>query len=252
MWPCHTDLLSSSLVCGGPSQLHLLLAFLGGVCPALLWLFFWLMEDRCQPEPKRFIFYSFAAGMFAVAPTLYLQWIAQASFGTMNLSLLAIWAIIEESMKFGAAYFVALRFSVYDEPLDAVIYLVTAALGFSALENILFLWSPISSGDLVGTLVLGESRFMGASLVHTLSSVTVGIALALSFYKPADTRKLYAFCGLILAALLHTTYNYFILTTTGSDVQRTQETFWIFVCVWLGIIVALLLTERLKKPNDYC
>ncbi len=232
--------------------LELLLAFLGGVCPALVWLFFWLMEDRCEPEPKRYIFYSFAAGMVAVFPTLILQSYAQKYFMPMSFGLITTWAFIEEVMKFAAAYYVALRLYVYDEPIDAVVYLVTAALGFSALENALFLWSPIASGDLFKSVALGESRFLGATLVHALSSSTVGIALALSFYKPAHIRKLYAVCGLILAAALHTAYNYFILTTQGTGVERAQETFWIFVCVWFGVIATLLIMERLKTPKDYC
>ena len=38
------------------------LAMLGGVLPALLWLTFWLMEDRCEPEPKRYLLLTFIAG----------------------------------------------------------------------------------------------------------------------------------------------------------------------------------------------
>jgi len=232
------------------ASFDLLLAFLGGVCPALIWLFFWLMEDRCEPEPKRYIFYSFLAGMLAVGPTLLLQALAQQYLAPMSLGIITAWAVTEEVMKYAAAYFVALRVYVYDEPIDAVIYLVTAALGFSALENALFLWSPISDGDLLRSIALGESRFIGASLVHVLSSATVGIALALSFAKQASTRKLYALWGLILAAALHTTYNYLILTTRGNG--KAQETFWVFMCVWFGVIAILLIMERLKKPKDYC
>ena len=232
-------------------SLDVLLAFLGGVCPALVWLFFWLMEDRCEPEPKRYIFYSFFAGMVVVIPTLILQSIAQQYLDQNSLGLLGVWALIEESMIFVAAYIVALRVYVYDEPVDAIIYLVTAALGFSALENALFLWPQIVQGDVFRSLALGESRFLGATLVHTLSSSTVGIALAISFSKPAAVRKLYAVCGIILATILHTTYNYFILST-GNGIERAQETFTIFVCVWFGTIATLLIVERIKKPQDYC
>ena len=44
----------------------LLIAIVGGILPALIWLFFWLMEDRCEPEPKRYIFLCFLGGMLAV------------------------------------------------------------------------------------------------------------------------------------------------------------------------------------------
>jgi RsiW-degrading membrane proteinase PrsW (M82 family) len=224
--------------------LDMLLAFLGGVCPALLWLFFWLMEDRCEPEPKRYIFYSFLLGMVAVGPALYFEWLSQSYF--MGVGLLLSWAVIEEVVKFGAAYFAALRLAVYDEPLDAVIYLVTAALGFSALENALFLWSPIVDGNLTRSLLTEDLRFMGATLLHTLSAATVGLALAWSFSKPAGTRKLFALLGLILAVTLHTIFNFFILTVGNT------ETLWVFACIWFGIIAALLLVERIKQPKDYC
>ena len=224
-------------------SVDLLLAFLGGVCPALIWLFFWLMEDRCEPEPKRSIFYSFALGMVAVAPALILESMAQ--YYAVGVGLLFVWAAIEELMKFGAAYFAALRLAAFDEPLDAVIYMVTAALGFSAMENALFLFTPLSHGNLLGSIVTEDLRFMGASLLHSLASVTVGLALALSFYKPRSTRILYAIIGLILATSLHTIFNFFIL-------NKGSETLWIFTSIWVGIIAALLFVERIKQPRDYC
>ncbi len=233
-----------------------LVSFLGGVIPACIWLCFWLFEDRCQPEPKRFIFYAFVAGMIAIGPTLVLQAIAQQYLPPYSLGLIGMWALTEEIMIFLAAYVAALRLYVFDEPIDAIIYMVTAALGFSALENALFLWPQIVNGDLLRIVALGESRFLGATLVHTLSSSTVGIALAISFNKPASMRKLYAICGIILSTILHTTYNYFIVNIPeGAGAHSTQgaeETFWIFVCVWCGIIATLLVIERLKTPKDYC
>ena len=89
----------------------------------------------------------------------------------------------------GAAYLAALRFRVFDEPLDGVIYLVTAALGFSALENVFFLITPAQGGDLLRTIVTGDLRFIGASLLHTLASATIGVSLALSFYKGVGVRR---------------------------------------------------------------
>src|SRR4051812_3107455 len=112
----------------------LFIIILGGVLPALVWLVFWLLEDRCQPEPKRFIFLCFVGGMIMVLPALYLErlLIPVASGTTLILG----GAVIEELLKFAAAALLALRFASSAEPLDAVIYLVTAALGFSAMENV--------------------------------------------------------------------------------------------------------------------
>ena len=221
------------------------IALLGGLLPALLWLFFWLLEDRCEPEPKRYIFFSFFAGMLAIGPVLYFERYAAGYF--TGVGLLFVWAALEELFKFAAAYFVALRARVYDEPLDAIIYLVTAALGFSALENALFLWGPLKEGDILRTIVTGDLRFIGATLLHTLSSATIGIALALSFYKSAPVRLLAGVGGVILAIALHTVFNFFILR------EGSNATFWVFLVIWFGIIAALLFTERVKRPaRDYC
>lgn len=225
----------------------LLVAFLGGVLPALVWLVFWLFEDRLHPEPRRYIFLCFVAGMCMVPFVLPLERfiLAQAlayGYASTSLGVLFLWALCEELFKFAAAYLAALRSRVFDEPLDAVIYLVTAALGFSAAENVLFLLNPLMDGNILQTIVTGDLRFMGATLLHTLSSASIGVALAFSFYKKAAARRKAAAGGVILAVALHTLFNFFIL---GSG---SNATFWIFLVIWLGIVAVLLGIERIKRP----
>lgn len=223
------------------------IAALGGILPALLWLAFWLLEDRCQPEPKRYIFLSFILGMIAVPLVLPLERQAMTYFAVGSVGLLFAWALLEEGFKFIAAYLGGLRWAAFDEPLDAIIYMMTAALGFSALENTLFLWSPLMQGDLLRTVVTGDLRFIGATLLHTLASSTIGICLALSYSQPAAVRRLAAVGGVILAVALHTLFNFFILGQGG------DATFWVFLVIWFGIIAALLMVERVKQPaRDYC
>lgn len=223
----------------------LFVAFLGGVLPALLWLVFWLLEDKCEPEPKLYIALTFLLGGLAIFPVYYIEKFAIGYF--TGTALLFVWAVAEELFKFLAAYLVALRMRVFDEPLDAIVYMVTAALGFSAFENILFLMGPLGTGDIMKTIVTGDLRFIGATLLHTLASATIGIALALAYYKRAALRKLYALGGVVLAIVLHTLFNFFIL---GSG---RGSTFWIFLCIWFGVIAVLLLAEHVKRPSrDRC
>jgi len=224
------------------------IAMLGGVLPALLWLAFWLLEDRCQPEPKRFILFSFFGGMMALFVALQLERFAMdylsIAAGTGAFALMV--GVVEEGSKFLLAYLVALRWSVFDEPLDGIIYMVTVALGFSALENALFLYTPLMHGEILRTIVTGDMRFIGATLLHTLSSAAIGIALALSYSKPAAIRRMAVLGGLILAISLHTMFDFLIMT-------KGDVTFWVFLITWLGIIAALLMVERVKQPaRDYC
>lgn len=229
------------------AQAAILIAVLGGVLPALLWLAFWLLEDRCQPEPKRYLFMTFVLGMVAVPLVLPLERQALSYFAEGSMLLLFAWALVEESFKFVAAYLGGLRSAAFDEPVDAVVYLVTAALGFAAMENALFLFTPLSQGEVLRTVVTGDLRFIGATLLHTLSSSTIGIAIALSYSKPAYMRRVAAIAGVVLAVVLHTLFNFFILDG-GSG-----ATFWVFLVIWIGIVAALALVERVKQPaKDYC
>ncbi len=222
----------------------LFLAFLGGVVPSLLWLAFWLFEDRCQPEPKRYIFLTFILGMVVVWPVFKVEEFF-VGYATGTLVLLC-WAATEEIGKFTAALLGGILWPVFDEPLDAVIYMVTAALGFAAMENTLFLFSSLHQGALHG-IISGDLRFIGATLLHTLSSATIGVSLAYSYYKPVGMRRLFALLGVILASALHTLFNFFILGTGG------DSTFGIFFCIWLGIIAILLAVESIKTPQkNYC
>ena len=115
----------------------LLFALLGGVLPALLWLWFWLKEDKKSPEPRGLIFMSFVAGMMVVPLVIPFQQFAATYF--FGIIALTSWAATEEILKFLAAWLFVLRRKEMNEPIDAVIYMITIALGFSAFENALYL-----------------------------------------------------------------------------------------------------------------
>ncbi len=217
-----------------------LIALFGGILPTLIWLFFWLSEDRHEPEPKRIIFYTFLAGMIMVIPVLIAERLS-AQY-TTGLGLFITWAVIEELAKFCAAYFVAFRTRFFDEPLDAVIYMITAALGFSALENALFLWTPLYQQNMFYSFATGELRFIGATPLHTLASAVTGVALAMSFYSRTAVKRFVLLVGVILSIFLHTLFNFSIL-------KAGSMTLWVFVCVWLGVIAVLLMVEGVKIPE---
>ena len=120
--------------------------------------------------------------------------------------------------------------------------MITIALGFSAVENTLFLLTPLAHDEFVTAMITGNFRFFGATLLHLLSSSVIGVALALSFYKQHAMRINYAIIGVILAIILHTTFNLFILnSSSGNGIIK------IFAFVWLGIVILLLFFEKIKQ-----
>ncbi|MFZ2523307.1 MAG: PrsW family glutamic-type intramembrane protease [Minisyncoccia bacterium] len=219
------------------------LSFVLGLIPALIWMWFWLKEDR-HPEPAKNLTLSFLGGMMAVFFVLPLQRYIYDNYNdNINISF-ALWASIEELSKFIIVYFIALRKRVTDEPVDDIIYLIVSALGFVALENTLFLLEPIQSGDLVKTIVNNNMRFLGASLIHIMSSATIGVCMGLTFYSKKSRKIEYTLLGIILAILLHTAFNLFIIN------QAEGSIFFVFGMVWVGVIVLLLLFEKVKNISN--
>jgi protease PrsW len=214
------------------------IAFLSGLIPALFWLWFWLREDKARPEPKILIATSFIAGMLIVPLVLPLQQFAIQRFHGDNL--IFVWVIIEEVLKYSAALIVVLWNKAVDEPIDAIVYMITIALGFSALENALFIFNPLVAGDYVNSLLTENFRFLGATLLHVLASGTVGIAMALSYYKRDSIKVLSATGGLFIAIILHALFNFFIMDASGETVLG------VFMFVWMGIIILFLLFEKVK------
>ena len=117
-------------------------ALLSGILPALLWLWFWLKEDNLHPEPRSLIFKTFIGGVFFVILAIIIEKFI-ADITTDQTTRYILWAATEEIVKFIAVALIALHSKYVDEPIDAMIYCITVALGFSALENALFILTPL-------------------------------------------------------------------------------------------------------------
>jgi len=217
-------------------------ALVGGILPALVWLWFWLKQDDMHPEPRGLLLFTFLAGMAAVLVALPIEKLAFIKIED-TLYLIITWAVIEEILKWGAAYAVALKTRFLDEPIDCIIYLITAALGFAGLENALFLASAIEKGGIAEALAAQNLRFIGASLLHVIASASIGIAMALSFYRGWFLRKTFLLSGIAVAILLHTLFNYFIVKNDGNDI------FTVFGFVWVVVVIFLLIFEKIKRMS---
>lgn len=212
-------------------------AFLGGLLPSLLWLYFLLREDSRCPEPKRLIALAFVAGMFAVLPAIILEKLFIGS--SMRLFALKV-GVIEEILKYVmAAAFILWRRAV-DETPDYVIYMITVALGFATVENTLFLITPLHLGNVLAGIQTEGSRFLGSTLLHVTASATVGFALAIASLRRRGTRILIVAVGLILAIALHAGFDALIMNSKGKTVLPA------YFLVWLVVVIVFAAFEILK------
>jgi RsiW-degrading membrane proteinase PrsW (M82 family) len=214
------------------------IAFLGGLIPALFWLWFWLKEDAKKPEPLRLIALTFIGGMLVVPLVLPLQRLAIEYF--TDASLIWVWVTVEEVLKYAVALIIVLWHKAVDEPIDLIIYMIAIALGFSALENALFIFNPLLAGEFTDSLITGKFRFLGATLLHVLASGTVGVFLALAFYKSRALKLIAGTVGLCVAIVLHALFNFSIMNASGETILG------VFLFVWMGVIVLFLVFEKVK------
>lgn len=180
--------------------LTLTFSLLGSAAITLGWLWFFVRRDR-HPEPLWLLARTFAWGAFA--------WLVAAAFesslgrvlsenGTASLLLVAlVTAVIEECSKFLAAS-TAVTEKDFDEPMDGLIYAVTAALGFALIENLTYVLG-------FGTRVAAWHALL-TTLAHALFSAPQGYALGGLHWRQRHSRRWVA-QGLLLSIVLHFVFN---------------------------------------------
>ena len=91
--------------------------------------------------------------------------------------------VVEECGKFLVVYWFVFRRPVFDEPIDGIVYAVTAALGFAALENVVYLFAAYSE-TLALPLELSVLRAVLSVPGHALMSSMWGYSLGQSLVTP--------------------------------------------------------------------
>ena len=143
--------------------------------------------------------------------------------------------------KFGAAYVIAFKTKIFREPIDAFIYLMTAAVGFAAMENTLYLVQPLLQGQALETIVTSHMRFIGSSILHVTASGALAVCIGFAFCKSFWKKELYIWCGIILACLIHWGFNVFL------TIPNESSAFLVFSSVWMVAIGLILILERVKQ-----
>ena len=232
-----------------PLLVNILLITLG-LIPSLIWLSFYARKD-CHPEPKNLLAQTFLMGIIIAPLAIILQWsfaelastitgVSQAM--TQNSSYFFLWAaVVEEVIKFYAVRLLIMRNPEFDEPIDAMIYMITAGLGFAAMENILAMHGVFPDGT-QATLTTWALRFTGATLLHALSSGLLGYFLAMSWFFRDHKKKLIVI-GVIMATIFHFTFNTFLSAFDNRFTGLVYSTL-------LLIIMAFLISILFDKIRD--
>jgi len=190
------------------------LSLVVGLLPGLTWLLFYLREDG-KKEPAFAVIRTFVAGALAAFAALGVQLVIRGQLSGDDLGIATsdhafLFAFTEEVAKFVAAY-MAVRFTkAFDEPVDAILYPVIAALGFASVENIAVSHLLLSGGNLAGAFEVITLRFVGATLVHSVASGTMGYFWGRSLLRTGHGYGI--LIGIAAATALHGAFNILILS----------------------------------------
>ncbi len=244
-----------------------------GITPGVIWLLYFLRKDRQNPEPKGKIFQVFLWGMLATVPAVVIEiffncilgyscsigtgfsLFQNIIFANMLVSTLVavffITATVEEFAKYCVVRSEVLNHKDFDEPIDAMIYSITVALGFASAENVLFVFmSPPNTAVITAVM-----RFFSAIFLHALAGGFMGYFIGKvkewemkqNQMMPGirKTRRAFKYkcAGITTAILLHGSYNFLIITNTRTSLAG------VIVLILVSAIILSMAFKRLKKDT---
>jgi len=235
----------------------IIIYILFGIIPSLVWLFYYLRKDA-HPEPKGMVLKIFLWGALITLPVFFVQigllyLLDKTDINTLMKDIIYWFFIIsfsEEFFKYLVTKVKVVNSPHLDEPLDVMLYAVVVALGFTAVENILYLFVPtgqMSFNQLIDrALIISFIRFIGAVFLHTLCSAVIGYSMAISFCE-AKRKHISIAIGMLVAVLLHGLYDFSIMTLDG----------YLKIAVPVIVIITLAIFvfygfEKLKKMKSIC
>ncbi len=205
--------------------------------PAAIWLAFFYLQDRAEPEPKGFVLGVFALGALLAAsigiPLVenvfrVSHWIYSSTATTIIGGILVV-GFTQEFLKYAAVRYSIYHSDEFDEPTDGVVYATAAGLGYATMLNIQFV---ISNGGVdLGT---GMIRMAVVALAHASFSGITGYFLGRAKFE--SEQIWWMPLGITLAATFNGIFNWL----RGRVVQTTITLSGTSSSMWPGFVLATL------------
>lgn len=197
----------------GPVDVSPPIALLLAVVPASLWLAFFYLQDRYEPEPTHYVFGVFLLGALVAAPMadfVIYQLAPPVPLAQHGLGAFSLDRVLHATLVVGLAQelckYVAVRYTIYtsaefDEPMDGVVYMMAVGTGFAIWVNYQHLQ------DLGGQVYLstGAAEAVIATLAHASFAGFLGYVMGRAKFtrRGPVSRGVRLFIGLLLAAAIN-------------------------------------------------
>jgi RsiW-degrading membrane proteinase PrsW (M82 family) len=206
--------------------------------PAAIWMTFFYLQDRLEPEPKGFVLAVFALGaLMAAAIGVPLvenvfrvsHWIYADTLTTILGGILVV-GFIQEFLKYAAVRYSIYHSDEFDEPTDGVVYATAAGLGYATVLNIQFV---VSNGGVdLGT---GVIRMAVVALAQAAFAGITGYFLGRAKFE--SEAIWWMPLGISLAAIFNGLFNWLRgrVVQSGISISGSSSN------TWLGLVFAAVI-----------
>jgi len=215
--------------------------------PAILWLVFFYVQDRLEPEPKTYVIGVFvlgallasALGIPIVRDLFRVQdWLGHSFWANLLGSILVV-GFVQEFLKYAAVRYSVYSLPEFDERMDGILYGTAAGLGFAAMLNIQYV---VDSGGV--DLATGAIRVAVTALAQASFAGITGYFLGRAKFEEEPVWWLPV--GLAIASVLNGLFYMArgTVTRVGSVLQGQTANPWyslILAAVVAGLTLAVLL-----------
>jgi RsiW-degrading membrane proteinase PrsW (M82 family) len=216
-----------------------------GIAPCIAIALFVLIRDKNKKQQQALLANSFILGALAMVLALLFAKVLNMLYnpkndtiaGTLLYAFINV-ALTEEFSKFFFVRYFSYPKKVFSEPFDGILYCVFVAMGFAALENIMYIFLQPSY---YLSVYVGSLRMITAIPLHASVAVIMGYFVGLAKFN--HNSKSFLIVGLLAATIMHGTYDYFLfrgyyfLTIAGAIIS-------LLISIWISF-------WAIKHHNSY-
>lgn len=180
------------------------------LAPAIIIMIYVYFRDKYEKEPIKLILKGILLGAIVIFPVgLFENYLLSFSKAYDPITKAAwdgfvVAGAIEEAFKFFMVFILIWRNPNFNEKFDGIVYAVSVALGFAAVENIFYVFSGNS-------MQVGIVRAFTAVPGHTIFGIVMGFYLGLARFSPKG-RGRWLLMAFVVPWMLHGIYDFLIMS----------------------------------------
>ena len=213
------------------------------LAPAIAIMVYIYIKDKYEREPIKLLLINFGLG----ATASILMTLIIGAFGNFFLPVtdpesilqqfikaFIVVALVEEFSKYVIVRYVAQNNKEFDEPFDGIVYAVMVAMGFAALENIMYVFQYGMTNGII--------RAFSAVPAHATFGILMGFFMGKAkFARTKKERIKLNVTGLLAATLFHGAYDFFLFINFIPGIS---------IGAFISLIIGLVLSSKAIKKHQ--